>query len=172
MSLSKIVEPVRITPYKSTEISFELSRTFSTPSLNVAAAKIFELNQICDAFNSLRHIHFPNIADGKIGAFLGVNAFAFTYPTHVIPGNQNQPFGVKTKLGWTSPVNMRTVSQQPLSSPQVSRRRNLFSMCQETEQMNPDLTNLFNSSGVLKQMAIRRTVNKFTQNKKNSFLIF
>ena len=101
MSLSKIVEPVRLTPYKSTEISFELSRTFSILSLNVAAAKIFEFNQICDAFNSLRHIYFPNIADGKIGALLGVNAFAFTYPTHVKPGNQNQPFGVKTKLGWT-----------------------------------------------------------------------
>ena len=99
MSLSKIVEPVTITPYKSTEISFELSRTFSTPSLNVAAAKIVELNQLCDAFNSLRHIHFPNIADGKIGPLLGVNAFAFTHPTHVMPGNQNQPFGVKTKLG-------------------------------------------------------------------------
>ena len=93
MSLSKIVEPVTITPYKSTETSFELSRTFSTPSLNVAAAKLFELNQICDAFNSLRHIHFPNIADGKTSAF--------TYPTHVIPGNQIQPFGVKTKVGRT-----------------------------------------------------------------------
>ena len=46
-------------------------------------------------------MHFPNITDGKIGARLVVNAFAFTYPTHVIPGNQNQPFGVKTKLGWT-----------------------------------------------------------------------
>ena len=101
MSLSKIVEPVTITPYKSTEISFELSRKFSTPSLNVAAAKSFELNQTCDAFNSLRHIHFPNVADGKIGALLGVSAFAFTHPTHVITGNQNQPFGVKTKLGWT-----------------------------------------------------------------------
>ena len=101
MSLSEIVEPVTITPYKSTEISFELSRTFGTPSLNVADAKIFELNQICDAFNSLRHVHFPNISDGTIGALLGVNAFAFTYPTHVIPGNQNQPFGVKNKLGWT-----------------------------------------------------------------------
>ena len=43
MSLSKIVEPVTITPYKSTEISFELSRAFSTPSLNVAAAKFLSL---------------------------------------------------------------------------------------------------------------------------------
>ena len=99
MSLSKIVEPVAITPYKSTEISFELSRTFST--LNVAAAKILEVNQICDVFNSLRHIRFPNIPDGKMGALLGVNAFAFPYTTHVIPGNQNQQFGVKTKLGCT-----------------------------------------------------------------------
>ena len=33
-------------------------------------------------------------------ALLGVNAFAFTYPTHVIQGNQHQPFSVKTKLGW------------------------------------------------------------------------
>ena len=77
------------------------SRTFSNPSLNVAAAKLFELNQICDAFNSLRRIHFSNITNGKVGAFLGVNAFAFTYPTYVIPGNQNQSFDVKTKLGWT-----------------------------------------------------------------------
>ena len=118
LSLSKIVEPVTITPYKSTEISFELSRTLSTPSLNVAAAKIFELNQICDAFNSLRHIDFPNIADGKIGA-LGVIAFAFNYPTHVIPGNQNQPFGVKTKLGWTLAGDYENLisatTQQPAS---------------------------------------------------------
>ena len=101
MSLSKNVEPFTITPYKSTEISFELSRSLSTPSLSVATSKTLELNQICDAFNSLRHIHSPNIADDKIGALPGVNAFAFTYPTHVTPGNQNQPFGVKTKLGWT-----------------------------------------------------------------------
>ena len=132
MSLSKIVEPVTITPYKSNEISFELSRTFSTPSLNVAAAKTFELNQICDAFNSLRHIHFPNIADGKIGVLLGVNAFAFTYPTHVIPGNQNQPFGVKTKLGWTlageyenciSATTQQPASQQNKFIFNVSRNR-------------------------------------------------
>ena len=123
MSLSKIVEPVTITPNKSTEISFELSGTLSTPSQNVAAAKLFELNQICYAFNSLRHIHFPNIADGKIGALLGVNAFAFTYPTHVIPGNQNQPIGVKTKLGWTLAGEyenrISATTQQPASQQKI-----------------------------------------------------
>ena len=58
MSLSKNIEPVRITPYKSTEISFELFRSFSAPSPKVATANIFELNQIYDAFDNLRHIHF------------------------------------------------------------------------------------------------------------------
>ena len=62
MTLSKINEPVTITPYKSSEISFELSRAYSTPSLNVSAAYVFQLNQICDAFNNLRHIHFPYMA--------------------------------------------------------------------------------------------------------------
>ena len=128
MSLSKIVEPVTITPYKSTEISFELSRTFSTPSLNVAAAKIFELNQICDAFNSLRHIHFPNIADGKIGALLGVNAFAFTYPTHVIPGNQNQPFGLKTKLGWTLAGEYENCISATTQQPPSQQKKFIFNV--------------------------------------------
>ena len=69
--------------------------------MNVTPANIFELNQICDTFNHLRHIHFPQVAGGKIGALLGVNTFAYTHPIEVIPGNINQPFGVKTKLGWT-----------------------------------------------------------------------
>ena len=139
MYLSQIVEPVTITPYNSTEISFELPRTFSTPSLNVAGAKIFELNQICGAFNSLRHIHFPNIADRKMGALLGVNAIAFTFPTHVIPGNQNQSSGVKKlNLVGPSPVNMRFISQPPLCRPQVSRRRHLFSMCHEADEPRLD----------------------------------
>ena len=132
MSLSKIVEPVTILPHKSTEFS----RKFSTPSLNVAAAKIFELNQICNAFNSLRLIHFPNIADGEIGNLLGVNAFAFTYPTHVTPGKKIIRLVYKLDLVGPSTVNMSIVYQPSISSPQVSRRRDLFPICKETEQKN------------------------------------
>ena len=101
MTLSKINEQVTINPYKSSEISFELSRAYSTPSLNVSAANVFQLNQICDAFNNLRQMHFTYFADGNIGALLGVNAFAFTYPTDAIQGNQHEALGVKTNLDWT-----------------------------------------------------------------------
>ena len=99
--LSKITAPVIITPYKSLRQSFEIYRAYSTPAMNVTPANIFELNQLCDTFNNLRHIQFPQVADGKIGALLGVNTFAYTHPIEVIDGNINQPFGVKTKLGWT-----------------------------------------------------------------------
>ena len=78
---------------------FEISRAYSTPAMNVTPANVIELNQICDKFNNLRQIHFPQVAGGKIGALLGVNTFAYTHPIEVKPGNINQPFGVKTKLG-------------------------------------------------------------------------
>ena len=100
MPLSKITAPIIISPYKSLRQSFEISRAYSTPAMDVTPANIFELNQLCDTFNNLRHIHFPQVACGKIGALLGVNTFAHTHPIEVIPGNINQPFGVKTNLGW------------------------------------------------------------------------
>ena len=54
-----------------------------------------------NTFDNLGHIHFPQVAGGKIGALLVVNTFSYTHPIEVISGNINQPFGVKTKLGWT-----------------------------------------------------------------------
>ena len=75
MPLSKITAPVIITPYKSLRQSCEISRAYSAPAMNVTPANIFEWNQICDTFNNLRHIHFPQVAGGKNGAPLGVNTF-------------------------------------------------------------------------------------------------
>ena len=61
----------------------------------------------------MRHIHFPEIAEGKIGAILGINNFAFTHPVELIPANKNQPFGVKTRLGWTLAGEYERVQKQP-----------------------------------------------------------
>ena len=97
MPLSKITAPVITTSCELLRQSFEISRAYSTPAMNVTPANIIELNQICDTFNNLRHSHFPQI----VGALLGVNTFAYTLPIEVIPRNINQPFGVKTKRGWT-----------------------------------------------------------------------
>ena len=101
MLLSKMTASVIITPYKSLRQSFQVSRAYSTPAMNVTPASIFELNQICDTFSNLRHIHFSQVAGGKIAALLVVNTFAYTHLIEVITENINQPFVVKTELGWT-----------------------------------------------------------------------
>ena len=46
--------------------------------MNLTPANIFELNQICDTFNNLHHIHFPQVAGGRIGAPLSVHTFAYS----------------------------------------------------------------------------------------------
>ena len=113
MPLSKFSEQVTVAPYENFDQKFQITTTYSTPCLNVAPANTFELNQLCDAFKKLRHIHFPEIAEGKIGALLGINTFAFTHPVEVIPATKNQPFGVKTRLGWTLAGEYERVQKQP-----------------------------------------------------------
>ena len=101
MPLSKISERVTVTPYDKINQHFSIARAYSTPCLNVSPANVLELNQLCDTFKKLIHNYFPDIANCAIGALLGVNTFAFTYPVDVIQGSKKRPFGVKTKLGWT-----------------------------------------------------------------------
>ncbi|XP_075247137.1 uncharacterized protein LOC142340448 [Convolutriloba macropyga] len=112
MPLSKISEQVTVAPYENLDQKFQITTTYSTPCLNVAPANTFELNQLSDAFKELRHIHFLEIAEGKIGALLGINTFAFTHPVEVIPATKNQPFGVKTRLGWTLAGEYERVQKQ------------------------------------------------------------
>ena len=111
LPLSKTAVPVIITPYKSLRQSIEITLAYSTPAMNVKPGNIFELNQIYDTMSNLLHIQFPQRAGGKIGALLGVNTLICTHPIELIPGILNQPFGVKTKLGWTlaeyeTPLNL------------------------------------------------------------------
>ena len=68
--MSKIFERVTNAPYENLDKIFQISTTYSTPCSNVAPANTFELNQLCDAFNELRHINFPEIIEGKICALL------------------------------------------------------------------------------------------------------
>ena len=101
MPLSKISETVTVTPYDKINQHLSIVRAYSTPCLNVSPANVLKLNQLCDTFKELSRIYFPEIANGAIGALLGVNTLAFTYPVDVIQGSKKRQLGVKTKLGWT-----------------------------------------------------------------------
>ena len=101
MPLSKRSETVTLTPFDKVNQQFSIARAYSTPCLNLSPANVLELNQLRDTFKEHSHIYFPDIDNGAIGALLGVNTFAFTYPIDVIQGSKKRSFGVKTKLGWT-----------------------------------------------------------------------
>ena len=49
----------------------------------------------------LRHIQFPDLDDGRIGALLGVKSLLFRYTLRGIEGNYLIPSAVQTRLEWT-----------------------------------------------------------------------
>ena len=101
MPVAKVGNAVHISPQDKPDVKFSMNNLYKTPCLNIPAADVSNLNEICSSTDTLRHIHFPHLDHGKIGALLGVNSFLFTYPLHVIEGNSFIPPAVQTKLGWT-----------------------------------------------------------------------
>ncbi|XP_075259989.1 uncharacterized protein LOC142351729 [Convolutriloba macropyga] len=136
MPLSKISETVTVTPYDKISQHFSIARAYSTPCLNVSHANVLELNQLCDTFKELSHIYFPDIANGAIGALLGVNTFHFTYPVEVIQGSKKRPFGVKTKLGWTL-AGEYELSPKTMNSNKPPRQPFIYHVCRKDTEEEP-----------------------------------
>ena len=82
--LSKISEQVTVAHYENLDQKFQIKTTYSTSCLNVAPANTFELNQLCDAFKELRHIHFPEIAEGRNMAQIMIYNILTTIPMDVM----------------------------------------------------------------------------------------
>ena len=78
MPVAKVDNTVHISPHDKLDVKFSMNNLYKTPCLNLPAADVFNLNEICSSTDTLRHIHFPHLDHGKIGALLGVNSFLFT----------------------------------------------------------------------------------------------
>ena len=136
MPLSKISETVTETPYDKVNQQFSIPRAYSTPCLNVSPANALELNQLRDIFKEFSLIYFPGIANGAIGALLGVNTFAFTYPVDVIQGSKKRPFGVKTKLGWTLAGEYER-SHKTMNTKKPPRQPFIYHVCRKDIEEEP-----------------------------------
>ena len=99
--VAKLHKPVHISPHEKPDIKFSLNNLYKTSCLNIPAADVFNLNEICSSSNMLRHIEFPHLDHGRVGALLGVKSFVFRYTLRVIEGNYLIPSAVQTKLEWT-----------------------------------------------------------------------
>ena len=84
MAVAKLENIVNLAPYQQTGHTFPILNVYKTPFLNIPPVDVAHLNEICQGFKGFRHIKFPNIAGGRIGALLGVNTFSYTYPIQVI----------------------------------------------------------------------------------------
>ena len=169
MPLSKIKQPITVCPFNQFDEKFQISRAYSTPTLNVNAANVTELNYVCDAFNELRHIYFPDIAEGKIGALLGVNAFAFTHPTEVIQGTEIRPFGVKTKLGWTlAGEYLNTIGNRSSKSSNKSKVF-VYHVCRKSPEQ--PLDNLIQEFWSIENDGTRKEDNTITEDEKSAIRI-
>ena len=163
ISVSKIMQPITVCRFNRFGEKFQISRAY------VNAANVTELNYVCDAFNELRHIYFPDIAEGKIGALLGVNAFAFTHPTEVIQGTEIRPFGVKTKLGWTlAGEYLNTLGNRSSKSSNKSKVF-VYHVCRKSpEQL---LDNLIQELWSIENDGTRKEENTITEDEKSAIQI-
>ena len=51
MLLSKLAQSLKICQFNRFGVMLHLSRSYSTPSLNINVVNVFDLNEVCDAFN-------------------------------------------------------------------------------------------------------------------------
>ena len=166
-----------VTPFDKVNQQFSIARAYSTPCVNVSPANVLELNQLCDTFKELSHISFPEIANGAIGAFLGVNTFAFIYPVDVIHGSKKRPFEVKTKLVWTL-AGEYELSHKTMNANKSPRQPFTYHVCQKEIEKEPldELVENFwkieaegtlpeqNEDSSLDQLAVQTMENSFCHN--------
>ena len=141
MPVAKVDNAVHISPHDKRDVKFSMNILYKIPCLNILAADVFNLNEICSSSDKLRHIHFhPNLDHGKIGALLGLNSFLFTYSLHVIEGNNFIPSAVQTKFGWTlAGENQLNKNRQQRHSLKTKHRPFVFHVtCNKTTEQPLD----------------------------------
>ena len=60
-----------------------------------------ELNKLCQKFEHLNHISFPNADENKVSMIIGIDNLELIHYSKVIKGPKNTPWAVETPLGWT-----------------------------------------------------------------------
>ena len=59
------------------------------------------LNSICDDYDHLNNIIFPQIPDNRMGVLSGADTFIAKVPLKFTTGPPGTPYGVLTQLEWT-----------------------------------------------------------------------
>ena len=83
------------------EQSFEQTEVVAVPDLNMSSVDTKKLNHLCDSFEHLNHICFPDIGNNNVSIILGIDNLDLIQYKQKVKGPKNAPWGVETQLGWT-----------------------------------------------------------------------
>ena len=59
-----------------------------------------KLNRICDSFERLNHICYPDIVDNNVSIIIGIDNLDLIHYKQIGKRHKNAPWGVETQLGW------------------------------------------------------------------------
>ena len=91
---------IQIRPLQG-EQSFEQIDVVAVPDLNMSPVDTKKLNRLCDSFEHLNHICFPDIGDNNVSIILGIDNLDLIHYKQIVKGPKNAPWGVETQLDWT-----------------------------------------------------------------------
>ena len=83
------------------EQSFEQIDVVAVPDLIMSPVDTTKLNHLCDSFEHLNQICFPDIRENNVSIILGIDNLDLIHYKQIVKGPKNAPWGVETQLGWT-----------------------------------------------------------------------
>ena len=73
----------------------------AVPDLNMSPVDTNKLYHLCDLFEHLNHIYFPDIGDKNVSIILGIKNLDLIHYKQIVKRHKNAPWGVETQLDWT-----------------------------------------------------------------------
>ena len=73
----------------------------AAPDLNMSAVNVAQLNALCNNYDHLSHINFPELERNNVSIIIGIDNLDLIHYKQIIKGPKNAPWGVETPLGWT-----------------------------------------------------------------------
>ena len=90
-----------IKPIDSSVEPVRLNDVMAVPDLNMSAVNVAQLNTLCNNYDRLSHINFPELERNSVSIIIGIDNLDLIHYKQFIEGPKNAPWSVETPLGWT-----------------------------------------------------------------------
>ena len=116
-----------IKPIDSSVEPVRLNDVMAVPDLNMSAVNVAQLNALCNNYDHLSHINFPELERNNVSIIIGIDNLDLIHYKQIIKGSKNAQWGVETPLGWTcaGKTNLVFNESKPVQYTQVQNCPNM-----------------------------------------------